>query len=102
MRVDTAGASAPVDGVGITKLRRLTGATYRALDYWDRNEILSPAIKLSRGSGGGGRIYARWQVGRVRALVALSRLLGSAPANLAKMIASEPEVTFHANTQRVR
>lgn len=82
--------------VGITEMMRLTGATHRALDYWDRNEILTPAVRRSRGSGGGSRVYARWQVGRIRALVALSRLLGQGSNNLAKMIAAEPERTYHA------
>lgn len=52
----------------------LTGATYRQLDYWDRTHVIRAAVP-AQGSGTR-RQWSPDQLRRIRALVALSALLG--------------------------
>lgn len=40
-----------VDGFRAPLLSRLTGLTYRQLDYWARTDLLRPSISEARGSG---------------------------------------------------
>lgn len=99
MTTDAVEVSGPetADGeVGITEMRRLTGATHRQLDYWEREGILVAAVRRAAGSGQGSRVYAAWQIGRVKVLVALQTLLGRIPGDLSRLIAAEPERTYHA------
>lgn len=51
------------------EVHRLTGATYRQLDYWDRTELICPA----QGAFGSGtaRRYSAADVVKVRAVVVL-------------------------------
>lgn len=43
----------PVERVGYSgpEVMRLTGVTYRQLDYWDRTSLVSPSLEQANGSG---------------------------------------------------
>jgi len=54
---------------------RLTGASYRQLDYWDHAGWLSPSIRMAEGSGAGKRrVYSDEDVKIAKVLVLLSQL----------------------------
>lgn len=53
---------------------RLTGASFRQLDYWDRTGLISPSIRQASGTGMPGRRYSAEDLARTRVIVALLRL----------------------------
>ncbi len=57
------GHSAPYTTVEVA---RLTGVTYRQLDYWDRIGFVRPSVRPATGPGNGGRRYSEADVETLR------------------------------------
>lgn len=60
-------------GFNADTVRRLTGITYRQLDYWDRTALVRPSIRGAQGKGSR-RVYSFQDVVEVRVV---SRMLDS-------------------------
>jgi DNA-binding transcriptional MerR regulator len=54
--------SAPYSTVEVC---RLTGLSFRRLDYWDRTGLLRPSVHPAGGSGGQGRLYSQNDLDRL-------------------------------------
>jgi DNA-binding transcriptional MerR regulator/predicted RNase H-like HicB family nuclease len=66
-------------GFNADTVRRLTGITYRQLDYWDRTGLVRPSIRGAQGKGSR-RVYSFQDVVEVRVV---SRMLASGVSLLA-------------------
>lgn len=70
-----------VAGISTMQVARLSGATFRQLDYWARLGVLVPD---GNGKGSGAfRSYEPWQARAALALRLLSDALGRVPTNTA-------------------
>ena len=70
---------------------RLTGATYRELDYWTKCGYVSPSATDSNPGSGNRRLWAPEDVRRVRLMVRAVRS-GLAPAVAAQVADGEREI----------
>jgi len=61
-----------MDTLSSTSICRLSGASYRQLDYWTRTGVVVPSTAEAHGSG----TQRRWSVDQVRVLTLLVRLSG--------------------------
>lgn len=57
-------------GYGIKEVMRVTGVTYRQLDYWARTKLVRPSVKDATGSGSQ-RLYSFQDILKVRVIKSL-------------------------------
>jgi DNA-binding transcriptional MerR regulator len=77
-------------GHSAPEVAKLTGATYRQLDYWDNTGIVRPSIRPAEGSGTTRR-YSDDDVARIRAVMLLLEC-GVSLAAIRRVMQEEPAV----------
>lgn len=61
-----------MSGYTTVEVVRLTGVSYRRLDYWDRIDVVSPSLKRAYGSGSQ-RLYSDEDVAKVACIARLQQ-----------------------------